>query len=175
MHSVDVENGVLHCFELPAEVPRELQLPVCLTPSFHSRQLSVLHYDTETLVKCIVTFIHSYYINVYYTLFTKHNLMHFWCVSLFILNWQPLFSSLLHTQGIVYYPISLIFMFYYSLMTSLIQGRSRNCRAGVSHSYPHSPAENRRRTVVSPISACISPIRWDTRDWQKTAMQLNFS
>lgn len=106
-----------------------------------------------------------------------HNFQHFGCVPLFILDWQPLFPSYWHTQGIVYYPVSLMHMAHYSLMTSLTQGRSRPCRAGDESLLSVKPSTKQQTCSGKPnLSLHLSHQMWfnmDTDDWLKTAMLLN--
>lgn len=92
--------------------------------------------------------------------------------------WEPFFSiPLKHTQGIVYNPISLINMAYYSLMTSLTQGSSRPCRVGDESFLSIQPSrEQQARSGEPNLILHLSHQMWfnmDTDDWLNTAMLLN--
>lgn len=113
------------------------------------------------------------------TVIKAYNVERFVCFSFYPELWSEHFPPSLHTHyvsGIVKYPISLIHMDYYSLMTSLTQGSSWLRRAVDESVLSIQPGrkEQARRGGLN-LSLYLSHQIWfnmDTDDWLNTARLL---
>lgn len=104
------------------------------------------------------------------------------CFSFYPEPWWEHFPPPLHTHthcvsGIVNYPISLIHMGYYSLMTSLTQGSSWLCRAVDESVLSIQPGRKEQACRGGlNLSLYLSHQIWfnmDTDDWLNTARLLS--